>query len=211
MYLYEYRRFMKITLQDTQQRIFEIMSQMDSSLLLTELNQKYLDILLDKISKGGMESLKPGEKQTLIRMSNDEDVPTPEKNELDDFPNNNKLRNEGKMPLRFTVNNYEGDPLSNIPDKGELINDGKQKYNSSYIHGKAEQLAGGDIPKFIDGDLLELDKPIDQQYILMVLPSGEYECIATPTLDYIEGLDTDESDQMAYYLTLKEEHNDDII
>ena len=55
---------MKKTLQETQQRIFEIMSQMDSSLLLTELNQKYLDILLDKISKGGMESLKPGEKQT---------------------------------------------------------------------------------------------------------------------------------------------------
>jgi hypothetical protein len=50
--------------------------------------------------------------------------------------------------------------------------------NKAYIHGDAEELAGYDIPVFIDGNMGQLDLPIDQQDILMLLPSGEYKCKA---------------------------------
>jgi len=212
MYLYENRYFMKKTLKETQQRIFEIMSQMDSSLLITELN---LDTLLDKVSKGGMGSLNPHEKNDLIKLSNDENVPTPDRNELDDFPDKNKLRDEGRAPLRFTSEAYADDELENMENYSEIINAGKTKFEIARIHGKAEHLAGHNLPMFIDGDMLELDKPIDQQYIIMVLPSGEYECTSTPTnISFASTLTkTGQEDikRMVYYLMLKEEHDDDVI
>jgi hypothetical protein len=48
--------------------------------------------------------------------------------------------------------------------------------DSAYIHGKAEELAGFDIPIFLAGDLSNLDLPIEEQQIYMLLPSGEYKC-----------------------------------
>jgi hypothetical protein len=62
-------------------------------------------------------------------------------------------------------------------DKGELITD-IIKGSGAYIHGEAEKLAGFDIVSFIDGNTAQLDLPIDKQDILMMLPSGEYECKA---------------------------------
>jgi hypothetical protein len=60
---------------------------------------------------------------------------------------------------------------------GELISD-QIKGKTAYIHGEAENIAGFDIPSFIDGNLRQLDLPIEQQDILMLLPSGEYKCKA---------------------------------
>jgi hypothetical protein len=65
-----------------------------------------------------------------------------------------------------------------IPDTvGEFVQDNKIG-KTSYIHGQAEGLAGFDIPTFIDGNLSQLEQPIENQDILMVLPSGEYKCKA---------------------------------
>ena len=62
------------------------------------------------------------------------------------------------------------------PEKiGEFIKD-KIKGRSVYIHDDAEELAGYDIPTFIDGNLGQLELPVEEQDILMVLPSGEYKC-----------------------------------
>lgn len=60
---------------------------------------------------------------------------------------------------------------------GELIMD-KVKGKTAYIHGEAENIAGFDIPTFIDGNLAQLDLPIEKQDILLVLPNGEYKCKA---------------------------------
>jgi hypothetical protein len=54
----------------------------------------------------------------------------------------------------------------------------------AYIHDEAEDLAGFDIPTFLDGDLGQLDLPINEQDILMILPSGEYPCKAELQLTY---------------------------
>jgi len=80
---------------------------------------------------------------------------------------------------------------------GELIKT-KIKGRTAYIHAEAETLAGYDIPKFIDGDLGQLDLPIEEQDILMILPSGEYPCVA----EYREP-DKNEWDDDCYYLVLK--------
>lgn len=68
-------------------------------------------------------------------------------------------------------------PLSIPNEVGEMIMD-KIKGRTAYIHGEAESIAGFDIPTFIDGNLGQLDLPIGQQDILMLLPSGEYKCKA---------------------------------
>jgi hypothetical protein len=71
----------------------------------------------------------------------------------------------------------EDEPLFIPANVGEFVQDntiGK----TSYIHGKAEELAGFDIPTFIDGNLSQLEQPIEQQDILMLLPCGEYKCKA---------------------------------
>jgi len=69
------------------------------------------------------------------------------------------------------------DPLKIPNNIGILIND-EIKGKTAYIHGNAETVAGFDIPHFIDGNLSQLDLPIEKQDILMILPSGEYKCKA---------------------------------
>ena len=68
-----------------------------------------------------------------------------------------------------------------VPENiGEIIKT-KTKGKGAYIHGDAEDLAGFDIPEFIDGDLGQFDLPEDEQDILMLLSDGEYQCIAEYT------------------------------
>lgn len=69
------------------------------------------------------------------------------------------------------------EPLALPADVGELVKD-TVKGKTAYIHGEAERLAMFDAPKFIDGNLGQLDLPIEEQDILMILPSGEYKCKA---------------------------------
>ena len=71
-----------------------------------------------------------------------------------------------------------------------------RKCSSVYIHGKAESLAGYDIPIFIDGDMNNFNLPVDQQNILLILPSGEYKCKCTIEQDLID---------KQYYITLFDE------
>ena len=66
-------------------------------------------------------------------------------------------------------------PLITHGNIGELFMD-KIKARSVYIHGEAQSLAGFDIPTFIDGNLSQLELPLEQQDILLLLPSGEYKC-----------------------------------
>lgn len=101
--------------------------------------------------------------------------------------------------LRFTTSQpgffgSTSEPLI-VPDNvGEFINIKEQKCKSCFIHGDAENLAGFDIPIFLDGDLNNLNLPIEEQNITMLLPSGEYKCKCTIEKDLIDN---------AYYLTLK--------
>ena len=60
------------------------------------------------------------------------------------------------------------------PTEGEELIMNETKATSAYIHGEAERLAGFDIPIFLSGDIQQLDLPLDEQDILMILPSGEY-------------------------------------
>jgi len=83
----------------------------------------------------------------------------------------------------------ESEPLVYPANIGSLIQK-KVKGDHAYIHDDAEQLAGFDIPMFIDGDFSQLDQPEAVQDILMLLPSGEYKCVA-------------EVINNGYYLTLK--------
>jgi len=83
--------------------------------------------------------------------------------------------------LRFTTTEphciFGGnhDLLVSVDNIGTL-SDYKTKGDGAYIHGDAEELANFDIPYFLDGDLEQLDLPVDEQDILMILPSGEYQC-----------------------------------
>lgn len=94
-------------------------------------------------------------------------------------------------------------PLCTPDNKGELILS-KTKTSSAYIHGKAEQLAGFDIPFLIDGDTAQLDLPIDQQDILMILPSGTYKCKA-----YLDTV-VNNLPKGAYLIILEEESIDEL-
>ncbi len=87
-------------------------------------------------------------------------------------------------------------PLRKPKDKSELITD-IIKGSGAYIHGEAEKLAGFDIVSFIDGNTAQLDLPIDKQNILMLLPSGEYECKAE--------LYKESGSKNKYLITLKDE------
>lgn len=108
--------------------------------------------------------------------------------------------------LRFTTtepggflgimnNREEHNPLAIPKSTGELIQD-KVKGRCAYIHDTAEELAGYDIPTFIDGNMGQLDLPIEDQDILMLLPSGEYKCKAIRTSDKATW------DMNVYYITL---------
>jgi len=85
------------------------------------------------------------------------------------------------------------EPLVKPDNIGELIvstPDNHIKGKTAYIDDNAEDIAGFDIPIFIDGNMHQLDEPKDNQDILMVLPSGEYPLLAELVDD-------------TYYLTLK--------
>lgn len=84
--------------------------------------------------------------------------------------------------LRFTTSNPQmfclsGKELVDPKDTGDLIVGSLNGY-FAYIDGDAEELAGYDIPIFIDGHMEQLDLPEKDQDILMMLPSGEYKCRA---------------------------------
>lgn len=174
---------MKKSLREQTQRIMEIMGNMN----LMELDKAYMDQLLDKISATGMESLSPYEKEAIQKMStDDDDVSAPEMHSLGKTENT----------LRFTAQDQAtGQPLVNPEDNGKTF--GHARLKNAYIHGDAEQLAGYDLPIFIDGDLGQLDKPENEQQIRMLLPNGEYECVSQLTND---GSD-------AYLLILKVEED----
>jgi hypothetical protein len=86
--------------------------------------------------------------------------------------------------LRFTTTKPYGmfcgenkGVLVSVTDIGELIQD-EIKGKTAYIHGDAQELAGFDIPVFFDGNLGQFELPKEEQDILMLLPSGEYPCVA---------------------------------
>jgi hypothetical protein len=85
------------------------------------------------------------------------------------------------------------DPPNNI---GELIS-ANIKSDTAYIHGKAEEDAGFDIPVFLDGDMGNLDLPINQQNIEMLLPDGNH--VMQAVLHSSGGWEKD-----VYYLTYKD-------
>ena len=68
-----------------------------------------------------------------------------------------------------------GTPLVTPDVIGELIKT-PTIYDKAYIHDDAEQLAGYDIPMFIDGDMGQFDAPQD---ILLMLTEKNYQCVAT--------------------------------
>lgn len=95
--------------------------------------------------------------------------------------------------LRFTTTKPMGifeslssDPNNNLlvnpKNKGALIAE-KVKGRTAYLHGEAMSLAGFDIPVFIDGNPSQLDLPVEQQKLTLLLPSGEYGCKA----EFIDG------------------------
>ena len=176
---------MKNQIVEDAQKIMKMMGRMN----LTELNVRYMDELLDKISTSGMESLSDYEKDALNKLSNDEDVNAPEIHSLGKTENT----------LRFTTTNQEtGDPLVRPEDAGETFGDAGLK--NAYIHGEAADIAGYDLPVFIDGDLSQLDKPQEEQEIRMLTDQGEYEC--TSNINQEDGRDV-------YYLTLKDAEIDE--
>lgn len=69
------------------------------------------------------------------------------------------------------------EPLVIPTNVSEIIHD-EVEGDGAFLDGDAEELAGYDIPIFIDGNLGQLDLPIEEQDILMLLPSGEYQCKA---------------------------------
>lgn len=172
---------MKKTLTEETQRIMEIMGKTN----LTELNVQYMDQLLDKISTAGMESLSDYEKNALQQLSTDQDdVNPPEVQSLGKTENT----------LRFTTTDQAtGEPLVRPEDAGQTF--GEAGLQNAFIHGEAADLAGYDLPVFIDGDLSQLDKPAEEQEIRMLTDQGEYEC---------EAHVNDEDGREVYYLTLKD-------
>ncbi len=109
---------------------------------------------------------------------------------VDPNMNSVKEKTEPKMKqLRFTTTkpmgmlgifNSDADhaPLAMPENVGELIED-KIKGTGAWIHGDAQSLAKYDVPTFIDGNLGQLDLPVEEQDILMILPGRTYKCIAT--------------------------------
>ena len=83
-----------------------------------------------------------------------------------------------------------------VPESVEQIIQTDTKYKSAYIHGDAEELAGYDIPIFLDGDLGQLDLPIEEQDILMLLIGEEYKCKCEVGKDGLSG-------NAQYWITLK--------
>lgn len=77
------------------------------------------------------------------------------------------------------------------------VEEASVKGSGAYIHGDAEELAGYDIPVLFDGDLSQLDKPVDEQEIVMHLNEKAYDVCAE--------LQINGADAGKYYLTLKKD------
>lgn len=90
-------------------------------------------------------------------------------------------------------------PLVTPEHIGELITPKDLKATSAYIHGDAEELAGFDAPTFIDGNLGQLDLPVEEQGIWMLLPSGQHRCKA----ELIEVDFGGKFQRKQYHITLK--------
>ena len=180
---------MKKNLTEELKRIMEIMGNVENLSQLSELNVRYLDQLLDKVSSSGMESLSDYEKNALQKLSNDEDANPPEVHSLG-------LTNK---TLRFTGKDSEtGYPLVNPKDNGKTF--GKSQFGTAYLHGEAHNIAGFDEPIFIDGDLGQLDKPEKEQDVRMILPQGEYDCVARAHIGENGPL---------YFIMLRDEEDED--
>ena len=87
-----------------------------------------------------------------------------------------------------------GQPLV-LPDDLEEAIERELIGDRAYFHGELETLAGFDIPVILDGDMAQMDLPVEEQDILALLPSGSYQCIAELQVGEIDG--------GAYYITLK--------
>jgi hypothetical protein len=70
-----------------------------------------------------------------------------------------------------------GPALVDARPYGELVL-GDTRSRVAYLHGQAEAFGGFDIPTFLDGSFEQLDRPVEKQKILLLLPSGEYWCKA---------------------------------
>lgn len=57
---------------------------------------------------------------------------------------------------------------------GEIENIGLTVASGGYIDGDAESIAGFDIPVFLDGNLSQLDRPIEEQEIEMLIEDAVY-------------------------------------
>lgn len=90
-----------------------------------------------------------------------------------------------------------GNPLIEIEGDIEITALEEIKAPGFYIHGEAEYLAGYDIPIILDGDLNNLNLPIEEQDILLLLPSGEYKCKSMIEQDLL---------RKAYYITLFDDY-----
>lgn len=82
-------------------------------------------------------------------------------------------------------------------DLGELDQKVSPHGKQAYLKGKAEKLAGFDLPVFLDGTIAMLDAPIEEQDILLLLPGGNWPLVAT----YQDN--KNRWDSHCYYLTLK--------
>jgi hypothetical protein len=94
------------------------------------------------------------------------------------------------------------EPLVTVKNKGKFIPLNNPQCENIYIHGKAMDLAGYDIPIVIDGDFNNIHLPIKEQDILLMLPNGNYKCKCSIEKDMITN---------AYYITLldKDDNNKD--
>lgn len=102
--------------------------------------------------------------------------------------------------LRFTTSQAgffgeSREPVELPNNLGKIVHfdEGSQKCRSIYIHGEAESLAGYDIPIFLDGDMNQVNLPVEEQNILMMLPNSTHKCKCTIQQD-LGG--------PAYYITL---------
>lgn len=191
---------MKRTLNEQKQRILELMSKTSNSKLLLELNEKYLNKLLDKINKEGINSLSPQEKEALNKMSRGEDVKDePEKVSLG-------LKDD---TLRFTA----AEDSTVVPEDLRKLYGKTRNRLLGVISGEAEEIAGNHIAVFVDGDLSQLDKPKEEQDIRMIVPRGEYECVSVPGEIDADSFGSHFDEPIpCYFLLLRDEgtHRDDL-
>ena len=61
---------------------------------------------------------------------------------------------------------------------GEITGELKNKGASAYIEGEAEFLAGFDIPVILDGNIGQIDLPIEEQDIVMLIEGVAHKIVA---------------------------------